>query len=157
MNPVTKPPFQISHGRLRGVTAAIVALFVVYLPLAFWLDASYVRDPNYPPSSAGTNVRINPSEMIAQGPFAATIRDNVGMFESVGDAGEVSNVSPVLMFENSKQLGPAHSSVADIVDKGQGRYRHYRGSGRGAWITWSSSDNSNPMTNGRTYWVVKPY
>ena len=23
-------------------------------------------------------------------------------------------------------------------------------------ITWSSSDNSNPMTNGRTYWIVSP-
>jgi hypothetical protein len=139
------------------VFVATVALFAVYLPLAQVLKASYVPDPNRPPPLAGSSIRINPSDMVAHSPSAATVRDVIGMFEYVGDAGEGSNVSPVLMFENSTQLGPAHSSVADIVNEGQGRYRHDRGRGYGAWITWSSSDNSNPMTNGRTYWVVKPY
>jgi hypothetical protein len=91
------------------------------------------------------SVRINPSEMALQGPFAATARDVKGMFEQVGDAGDGSDVSPVAIFEDNIRLGPGHSSVTDIANEGHGRYRHDRGRGDGAWITWSSSDNSNPM------------
>ena len=45
--------------------------------------------------------------------------------EEAGDAGS----SPVVIYENNKALGPAHSSYADIRDQGMGRFSFWRGSG----------------------------
>jgi hypothetical protein len=60
--------------------------------------------------------------------------------------------SPVLLYENDHLLGPAHSLHADIGKLGRGRYSH--------WTDWgfifSTSDNSDPNTNGRAYWAVVP-
>lgn len=60
--------------------------------------------------------------------------------------------SPVMLFENGTPLGPAHSSQTDIEDIGEGRYLHSKRVG----FFLSASDNSDPRTNGRNYWVVLP-
>jgi len=45
-------------------------------------------------------------------------------------------------------LGIAHSRHADIKEKGLGRFFHW-----GSGIIFSTSDNQNPITTGRTYAV----
>jgi len=59
------------------------------------------------------------------------------------------NTSPVFVFEGCQQLGLPHSIHDDIVAHGAGRFSHW-----GEEIQFSSSDNSDPRTNGRTYSLV---
>jgi hypothetical protein len=63
-----------------------------------------------------------------------------------GDTVECSTRSPVLLCEDGKLLGPAHSLHQDIRNLGQGRYSHW-----GESILFSTSDNSDPNENGRKY------
>jgi len=58
--------------------------------------------------------------------------------------------SPVLLYEDGQSLGPAHSLHDHIRHSGQGRYSHWA---LGHVLLFSSSDNSDPNTNGRTYTI----
>lgn len=60
--------------------------------------------------------------------------------------------SDLVLLEDGKPLGPAHSAHADIRKQGKGRYSHW--GARSLWF--STSDNSDPRTNGREYKVVYP-
>jgi hypothetical protein len=60
--------------------------------------------------------------------------------------------SPYLVCENDLTLGPAHTLHVDISKLGQGRFSHWKDVG----FIFSSSDGTNPQTNGRTYRAVKP-
>ena len=62
------------------------------------------------------------------------------------------NRSPIVLYENGRALGPAHSNHGDIARLGEGRYSHWKSQG----MVFSSSDNTNPNTNGRQYWAVLP-
>lgn len=67
--------------------------------------------------------------------------------ESVkGDGSSDSQASIVRIFENGKEIGPAHSNHADIRSKGSGRFSHW-----GTSLYLSASDNTDPRTNGRKY------
>jgi len=57
--------------------------------------------------------------------------------------------SNVRLLEDGKLLGPAHSNHDDLRKKGEGRYCHW-----GDQLWFSTSDGSDPITNGRTYTVV---
>jgi hypothetical protein len=60
--------------------------------------------------------------------------------------------SDLVLLEDGKPLGPAHSAHAEIRKSGQGRYSHW-----GASQVWfATSDNSDPRTNGRQYKVIYP-
>ena len=52
--------------------------------------------------------------------------------------------------ENDRLLGPAHSDHAEISELGGGRFSHW-----GSGLIFSTSDNSDPNTNGRTYRLVE--
>jgi lysophospholipase L1-like esterase len=54
--------------------------------------------------------------------------------------------SSVLLLENDRELGPAHSLHHEINGKGEGAFLHY-----GNALYFSASDNSDPNTNGRSY------
>jgi predicted O-methyltransferase YrrM len=56
------------------------------------------------------------------------------------------NFSNLLLFEDGKPLGPAHTMHATIRAEGAGTFSHWRGQ-----ILFSASDNSDPRTNGRRY------
>ena len=68
------------------------------------------------------------------------------------DADEANQKSPIVLYEDDKPLGPAHSDHHDIEKLGQGRYAHLKDQG----ILMSTSDNSDPRTNGRRYYAVVP-
>jgi len=60
--------------------------------------------------------------------------------------------SDLVLLEDGKPLGPAHSAHVDIRNEGRGRYSHW-----GArTIYFSTSDNSDPTANGREYKAVYP-
>ncbi len=57
--------------------------------------------------------------------------------------------SPATVTEDSRPLGPAHALHSDIRAEGAGRFSFWSGA-----VYFSTSDNSDPRTNGRTYQVV---
>jgi hypothetical protein len=59
--------------------------------------------------------------------------------------------SPLILFENATPLGPSHTLHHDIYTWGSGRYSHW-----GDYLYFSTSDNTDPNTNGRTYTILYP-
>ncbi len=62
-----------------------------------------------------------------------------------------NHASRLVVYEDSVPLGPGHSLLNAIGEAGTGRYSHW-----GDWLFFSSSDNSNPATNGHVYSVAYP-
>jgi len=60
--------------------------------------------------------------------------------------------SQLLLYEDGKLLGPPHSAHVDIMAQGMGRWSHWGAHS----IQFSSSDNTDPRTNGRQYRIVNP-
>jgi hypothetical protein len=54
--------------------------------------------------------------------------------------------SRLMVFEDDRQLGPAHSAYKDIRRNGGGRFTHW-----GPEVYFSTTDHSDPRTNGRRY------
>ena len=66
--------------------------------------------------------------------------------ELVTDALGAPQVSSLALSESGTLLGPAHSLHDEIRIEGRGRYSHWNG-----YLYFSTSDNSDPRTNGRQY------
>jgi pectate lyase len=47
-------------------------------------------------------------------------------------------------------MGPAHSFHQEIRESGRGRFSHW-----GTDLLFSTSDNSDPNTNGRSYQAIR--
>lgn len=62
-----------------------------------------------------------------------------------------AGVSTVRVLEDGQHLGPASVSHDDVRTLGRGRYSHWDSK-----IYFSTSDNTDPNSNGRTYSVVPP-
>ncbi|WP_145998624.1 hypothetical protein [Methyloterricola oryzae] len=58
------------------------------------------------------------------------------------------SASCLMVFENGKPLGPAHAAHEEIRRIGGGRFSHWGGD-----LFFSTSDNTDPRTNGRNYRV----
>lgn len=58
--------------------------------------------------------------------------------------------SPLRLLEDGTELGPAHALHAAIQDAGDGRYSFWKGG-----VYFSTSDGSDPNTNGRVYAVER--
>ncbi|HUS80719.1 MAG TPA: hypothetical protein VM283_05580, partial [Armatimonadota bacterium] len=58
--------------------------------------------------------------------------------------------SGLRLYEDGKELGPIDHLHANIINQGGGRYSHWTHSS----VFFSTSDNSDPLTNGRKYEVA---
>lgn len=124
----------------RLVLATIVGA-ILYAPLVLYLDT-------LPPWH-------NPDPGTIRPPFRH-FRGNAWQYltlipGSISDSNEAPNRSRLELTEDRHPLGPAHSEHVKIVEKGNGRYSHWRSS-----LIFSTSDNSDPNTNGRAYRVIDP-
>jgi hypothetical protein len=72
------------------------------------------------------------------------LKENFGF---PGDSASKSGLSSLQLFEGSLALGPAHTLHRDIRTVGKGRYSHWGNS-----LFFSTSDNSDPRSNGRLYY-----
>ena len=63
-----------------------------------------------------------------------------------GDDSANSNRSGLRLFENDHEIGPPHMLHEAIASRGGGGFSHW-----GSHLFFSSSDGTNPRTNGRTY------
>lgn len=78
---------------------------------------------------------------------AWTVQIDSGLFPLTDDVGFVTR-SILALREGDRLLGPGHASHDEIRTKGNGRYSHWRDV-----LYFSTSDNSDPNTNGRVYTV----
>lgn len=67
----------------------------------------------------------------------------------VSDGPDAPRASIADVLETGRPLGPAHVGHASIRSVGRGRYSHWQGE-----LYFSTSDNSDPRTNGRQYVVA---
>lgn len=93
-----------------------------------------------------TPIALTLSKITTDGGYAYSISQNFG---TTGDSNSQPSISKLRVFEDGKELGPAHSLHADIRSKGNGRFSHWGGS-----LIFSASDNSDPRTNGKKYTVT---
>jgi hypothetical protein len=96
--------------------------------------------------------KLGGSQYIAE-PYDGPTFRSIEALNGLADTLEDNQRSPVLIYENNRPLGPAHSLHADISNLGRGRYSHWKGEG----VRFSTSDNSDPNTNDRYYWIVVPW
>ena len=63
-----------------------------------------------------------------------------------GDDAETETLSTLRLYEDGRLLGPSHTIHTLIEQHGRGRYSHWK-----RYLYFSSSDGSDPNTNGRLY------
>jgi hypothetical protein len=97
--------------------------------------------------------RNNPRAVKLGGSFAHlkghTFVTRLSEHADKSDAPQDGFRSPLLLCEGSRLLGPAHSVHDRIHNEGHGRYSHW-----GDALLFSTSDNSDPNENGRSYRFV---
>lgn len=133
----------------KSLPYALALLFAAYLPTVLWLDRSFVSTT--PKGSIVIQI-LPPFETYN---FASIPRRE--FIERISQFGADEKIkgdrrSPVAIYEDGRPLGPGHNTFYDVYHLGAGRFAHFKTDG----IIFSSSDNSNPNTNGRKYWAVLP-
>jgi hypothetical protein len=88
--------------------------------------------------------------------YQATLKLNLRYVYYLPVDSDSPGSSNLLMFEDSRAIGPSHSMHADIRDQGHGLYSHWNGA-----IIFSSTDGTDPRINGHAYSIeasaaVKP-
>ena len=127
-----------------GVLRIAALICAAYIPLALWLGHSYSPRP-MPPEPRWQLLRFEHIEGFA-------FRSRPGRFTQFEDDQVAAQQSPLILYEDDKPIGPAHSARSDIEHAGRGRYAHWKDLG----ILMSTSDNTYPGKNGRLYWVGLP-
>lgn len=103
--------------------------------------------PELPPASL--QMKLTREAMSAETGhlFVGSIRTRLSpLFSLEPDASGSATASNLRLTENGVPLGPPHSPHDEIRALGEGRYSHW---GDAVWF--STSDNSDPRTNGRAY------
>lgn len=146
-------PAPMSSGWSQTLMAlgAGLAIYAVYLPIALWLGSGYVSPSQPSGRVVETLLRIDP-----YGGFMWRAR-SYGLGD-YADADATNQRSPIIVYENLTPLGPGHANSNDIALIGRGRFTHSKSGrpGENADLLFSTSDNSDPRTNGRKYWAVLP-
>jgi len=124
------------------VLLAVLALLAAYVPAALILGK-----PSHPDNT------------ILSRPFIRLARTNA--FRSfpvlpgaVADDEDHRKRASLALYEDDKLLGPDHSAGRDLLTDGGGRYLFWRSGSN--MLIFSTSDSSDPNTNGRTYRVSDP-
>jgi len=121
---------------------AVCALLLAYVPAAIILSK-----------------RSLPDAAILSGPFIRYANSNAFMSFPVlpgalADEENHRGQSTLALYEDETLLGPAHSTNLDVQVDGRGRFSYWRHGTK--MLLFSTSDNSDPNTNGRTYRVTDP-
>ena len=131
---------EVAAGRFLTVVGVSLYLCVV----GFWLICSrQIVSPGF--------FRIFRSRLRRpyRGPLEEILPERGNCFVASAPARLLSDresASRVIVFEGDRALGPGHATHEEIRSRGHGRYSHW-----GPQVYFSSSDNSDPRTNGRAY------
>jgi hypothetical protein len=136
--------------RMVGAISVVATAFFV---TTFLLD-EFADRPNETtdvttvsgPCGAASRIRLVPP-FAAWGGFAFAA--DLARYRNVADFEDAPSRSTLILCEDGSPLGPPHSMHGDIRQKGLGLYSHW-----GPDVVFSTSDNSNPNINNRSYWVI---
>jgi hypothetical protein len=132
------------------VIGVSLAAFAVYLPIAYFSGRDYLPTPRPEGAVVETLLKID------KGQGFSYLAQSFSLAKYADDS-EDNMKSPVILYEDSTRLGPGRSYLRDIQSIGLGRFAHVRLEHRpDSWrfVVFSTSDNSDPRTNGRKYWLV---
>jgi hypothetical protein len=136
--------------RLLIYVSVVIASFFVSLDLLEYFDASTGTN-----CAAGGSCCPNGQMLIVSPPLSPlegyAYKVSIPQLSSFGDTAEWATRSPAVMCEDDHQIGPGHAPFLEIVQKGAGRFSHYND-----MVVFSSSDNTDPNSNGRRYKIVIP-
>jgi hypothetical protein len=119
----------------------VIWLVFVLWPLA-WLAQSGIS----------FNETIAPTAIRSDGGFIFAVPVHAPpLFEAWPDSVSAPTASTLRLLEDGKELGPAHTSHAVIGSKGHGSFSHWSTN-----LHFSSSDGTDPRTNGRQYFAAFP-
>jgi hypothetical protein len=133
------------QAKTTTIMVAAGLLFGIYFPIALWLKFSFEPPPG-PPGWTWKLIYFRKFD-----DSGIVFVSNVAKLRDVGDSSDAPDRSPMILYEDGKPLGPAHSVHADISKHGHGRFSHWN-----KMVIFSTSDNSDPAVNGREYWAVIP-
>lgn len=124
-----------------------IVTFVVFLPLALWSKQSYVpvKEP------IGAIAHLMTFTKLSEYPGRHGYLSYASVLRGLTEKQKVA-LDTVVIYENGTEIGPANSTPLSIEETGLGRFDNFQGGG----FYLSTSDNSDPRTNGRDYWVVVP-
>ncbi len=125
------------------VSAMLKALVVVALALRVGLLVADFRAP-----TRAIDLRTQGVTSPSAGLYAVPIDvPHTWWWHAPGDSNEAPAASTLVLYEGTRALGPAHEPHA-VIAGGDGRYSHW-----GEWLYFSTSDGTDPRTNGRRYRV----
>ena len=125
--------------------AAALAVVAVSFVTTLWL-----LDRNAGTCPPGRTVTLN--RPFAKNSSIAFVKDVRGIIDIPSDSSDAPNRSRLVICEDGNAFGTPHSPHAEIAQRGLGRYSHWGGD-----LVFSSSDNSDPNSNGRLYVAVEPH
>jgi hypothetical protein len=103
------------------------------------------------PCSLGADKTIELKRPFSRlGEYGFTV-SSLSQFRDQSDDPAHPNRSLAILCEDRTPIGAGHSAHAEVSSKGNGNYSHWSGG-----LYFSSSDNSDPNTNGRRYKLVFP-
>lgn len=121
------------------IVCAINALILTFTRAAY-------TQPKPPPDPAAYKLplpyRIYPDGFLYSSPVPST-------FDAFADEGDDGQRSLALLYEDDRLLPLPRTQGYLIAQKGLGRYSH-----QGRRVYFSSSDNTDPRSNGRSYWLL---
>ena len=126
----------------RGsLTFAAACLTVSLAPIAFGVVWGVPEVHRVEPARTEHEIGSNYIAALPPSRFAPLLSTD-------GDTLEKASRSTLALFEDGRELGPPHAQHAWIREYGGGLFSHW-----GSSLYFSSSDNSDPRTNGRLYTV----
>ena len=143
--------------RLLISACVVIASFFVSLDVLDYFDASSGTN-----CAAGASCCPNGQATDLSPPFSQSGGQWSGPLEgpaykvSIPQLSDVADterglVSQTVVCEGDHRMGPAHTPIVEITQKGGGRFIHYHDT-----VFFSSSDNTDPNSNGRRYRIVIP-
>jgi hypothetical protein len=125
----------------------------VVLPLFGTIAFGLLSPPLINDLPKDEQVLQGPYERMQYGPHAYVARVSFPLAKvdvAREQGGGPVSVATVVLFEDGQPLGPAHASFQEIASVGHGRFIFGRDT-QSMFVIFSTSDNSDPNGNGRTY------
>jgi len=135
--------------KLLIYACVVIACFFVSLDLLEYFDASSGTNCAAGDSCCPNGQAIDLSPPLSQLEGYA-YKVSIPQLSGVGDT-ERGLFSPTIVCEGDHRMGPGHTPFVEIIQKGGGRFIHYNDT-----VVFSSSDNTDPNSNGRRYKIVIP-
>lgn len=135
----------------RALPTAAADLAPIATPIATPIVRDAPADAQVPEvARAGGALRIEPGAVELQSGHAYWVRLPDAWLPVASDM-EHPQRSTVVVEEDGVALAPGNTPLETVQKVGRGSFLHW-----GVWLYFSTSDNTDPRTNGRTYHVVLP-